>query len=177
MNNLDYMTKPTSRRELRQMAPLFRALFGVDKSSVFPVMEALEKLPDVFPGSSFVVLPDNNLPADTPARCRPDAKGNFVVEIKETVYNGACYKKIGAYRGFIVHEICHIFLYKIGFTPIYTRSFENNKIPAYCSVEWQTKALCGEVMMPFDDTKDMCSEEIHIYYGVSKAFAEYRHSY
>ena len=159
------------------MAPIVRELFGVDKSSAFPVLEALEKLPDIFPGSLYMVVSDGCLPLDTPARCKMDDDGNFVIEIKQSVYNGAHYKAIGAYRGFIMHEICHIFLYKIGFTPVYTRSFDNNKIPAYCSVEWQTKALCGEVMMPYEETKEMCRDEIIKKYGVSKGFAEKRLSY
>ena len=174
---MDYLTKPTSRIALRQLAPFVRALFGVDSHSKFPVLDALEKLPDVFPGSLYTIVQDYYLPADTPARCRPDEDGNFVIEIKESVYNGAYYKNIGAYRGFIMHEICHIFLYKVGFTPIYTRSFENNRIPAYCSVEWQTKALCGEIMMPYAETRGMCRDMIISTFGVSKGFAEYRLTY
>ena len=174
---MDYMTKPISRRALRLMAPFVRELFGVDASSKFPVLHALERLSDVFSGSLYEVIPDYQLPPDTPARCRSDVDGNFIIEIKQSVYDGACFKDIGAYRGFIMHEICHIFLYNVGFTPIYTRSFENNEIPAYCSVEWQTKALCGEVMMPFNETKDMSKEAIMETFGVSKGFAEARHRY
>ena len=174
---MDYMTKPTSRYALRQIAPFVRELFGVDPSSEFPVLDALEKVPDVFPGSGFAIVPDDSLPKDTPARCRPDEDGNFLIEIKESVYDGAYNKHIGAYRGFIMHEICHIFLYKIGFTPIYTRSFENYEIPAYCSVEWQTKALCGEIMMPYEETKGLSCERIISTYGVSKGFATMRSTY
>ena len=174
---MDYVTKSTSRKALRQMAPFVRKLFGVDPTAAFPVLDALEKLPDVFPGSRAEVLPDRELPPGIPARCRPDNEDNFVIEIKESIYDGACYKHIGAYRGFIMHEICHIFLYKVGFTPVYTRSFENNKIPAYCSVEWQTKALCGEVMMPYEPTIGMDKDTIMATYGVSKGFAETRLKY
>lgn len=174
---MDYMTKPISRYGLRQMSRFFRALFNVDETSKFPVLEALEKLYDIFPGCSFFIVEDEKLPADTPARCRPDDEGNFVIEIKKSIYDGAYFKGIGAYRGFILHEICHIFLYKIGFTPILTRSFENNEIPAYCSVEWQTKALCGEVMMPYEATKGMDRNTIVKEYGVSKGFAETRLRY
>ena len=174
---MDYMTKPTSRKELRRIAPFLRKLFGVDETGEFPVLEALEQLNDVFPGTLYTVLYDGDMPVDTPARCRPDDEGNFIIEIKESVYNGAYYKRIGAYRGFIMHEICHVFLYKIGFTPIYTRSFENKEIPAYCSVEWQTKALCGEVMMPYNATIGMDRDTIMRTYGVSKGFADTRLSY
>ncbi len=174
---MDYLTKPTSRKALRQMAPFVRRIFGVDPTSEFPVLDALERLPDVFPGSRADILPDKKLPPGIPARCKPDDDGNFVIEIKESVYDGAYSKHIGAYRGFIMHEICHIFLYKVGFTPVYTRSFENNEIPAYCSVEWQTKALCGEVMMPYEATIGMDTYAIMERYGVSKGFAESRQKY
>ena len=174
---MDYLTRPTSRKALRQMAPFVRKLFGVDQTSEFPVLEALEMLPDAFPGSRAEIVPDYEMPAGIPARCRPDTEGNFVIEIKESVYNGAYNKHIGAYRGFIMHEICHVFLYKVGFTPTYARSFENNEIPAYCSVEWQTKALCGEVMMPYAVTTGMDKETIMDTFGVSKGFAEARLSY
>ncbi len=174
---MDYMTRPTSRKALRQMAPYVRALFNVDKEAPFPVLEALEKLGDKIPGSSYIVVPDTALPADTPALCRKDEQDNFQIQIKQSVYDGAYQKHIGAYRGFIMHEICHIFLYKVGFTPVYTRSFENNKIVAYRSVEWQTKALCGEVMMPYEATRGMSREMIMKTYGVSKGFADKRLSY
>ena len=171
------MTKPTSRIKLRNLAALFRIIFKSDSNGSFNVLEALEILPDVFPGSSYCIVEDNDLPANIPARCSPDENGNFIVEIKNSVYQGAHKKKIGAYRGFICHEICHVFLYKIGFTPIFNRQFENNAIPAYRSVEWQAKALCGEVMMPYNETADLSSDEIIHMYGVSKGFAEARSRY
>ena len=83
-------------------------------------------------------------------------------------------KKIGAFLGFICHEICHIFLFKIGFTPVYERSFADNTIPAYCSVEWQAKALCAEVMIPYQETIGMNVQDIYTTYHCSKAFAENR---
>ena len=51
------------------------------------------------------------------------------------------------------------------------------KLPAYCSVEWQTKALCGEVMMPYEQTKNMTQREIMEKYQVSKGFAKTRQHY
>ena len=174
---MDYYTKPTSRNALREMARYVRRIFGVDQHSRFPVLDALEIVGDKFPGSSFIVVRDSELPVDTPAMCKHDSDGIFTIEIKESVYNGAYKKDIVAYRGFIMHEICHVFLYSVGFTPIYARSFENNTLPAYCSVEWQTKALCGEVMMPYEATIGMDTEQIMKEYGVSKGFAEKRQTY
>lgn len=175
---MDYITKSTNREEIRKFSKFFRFIFGVnDDKSPFPVLEALEKFPDVFKGSNFVIVEDDELPANVPARCSPDEFGNFTIEIKELVYKGAFDKGIGAYLGFICHEICHVFLYKIGFTPIIERSFGNNEIPPYKSVEWQAKALCGEVMMPYEATADMTCDEIMTVYHVSKSSAKYRKNY
>ena len=108
------------------------------------------------------------------AQCTPNDQGGFTIEIKESVYAGAYENQIGAFLGFICHEICHIFLFRIGFTPIFERSFENNELPAYCSVEWQAKALCAEVMIPYDETEGMSASLIENTYHVSKAFAKNR---
>ena len=168
---MDYLTKPTSRNDLRKYAILLRQLFGVSPGGAFPVLDTLEMLPDIFPGSNYVVLEDSHFPAKTMAQCSQNDLGGFTIEIRETVYRGAYEKGIGAYLGFICHEICHVFLFMIGFTPIYTRSFAENELPAYCSVEWQAKALCGEVMIPFHESYGMNEEQIIKTYHVSKAFA------
>lgn len=175
---MDYVTKPTTREKIRAFSNVFRIIFGVkDAAAPFPVLNALEKLPDVFTGSTYVIVDDNSLPANVPARCLIDEVGNFTIEIKETIYKGAYEKQIGAYLGFICHEMCHVFLYKIGFTPIVERSFGNNEIPSFESVEWQAKALCGEVMMPYIATTDMTCNEIIATYHVSKSSASYRKRY
>ena len=174
---MDYITKPTSREKLRRLSELFRAIFKSNVLGKFDVLHALEILPDIFPGCSYQIVEDALLPNNVPARCSPDENGNFIIEIKNSVYSGAYQKDIGAYRGFICHEICHVFLYKIGYTPIFNRQFGNNVIPPYRSVEWQTKALCGEVMMPYNETMNLSKEEIMDIYGVSKGFAEKRLTY
>ena len=102
---MDYITKPTSRKELRKFSKVFRFLFGVtDDNSPFPVLNALEILPDVFKGTTLSIVEDNDLLPNVPARCFPDEYGNFTIEIKETVYKGAFEKQIGAYLDFICHE-------------------------------------------------------------------------
>lgn len=174
---MDYITKSTNRRALRAFSKIFRRLFGVkDESAPFPVLEALERLPDIFQGCSVSIVSDDALPPHTPARCFPDGTA-FTIEVKETVYRGAYEKQIGAYLGFICHEICHIFLFYIGFTPIVARSFGNDEIVPYQSVEWQAKALCGEVMMPYQATAHMSVKELMCKYHVSKASAQYRQKY
>lgn len=172
---MDYETKPTSRKDLRKYAKILRKIFGVPEGGPFPVLEVLEKVPDVFKGSGIVVVEDSNLPAKTMAQCFQNDEGGYTIQIKESVYVGAYEKNIGAFRGFICHEICHLFLFYIGFTPIHTRAFDDGELLHYRSVEWQCKALTGELMIPFDESHGMSESEIIFRYGVSKAFAKVRH--
>ena len=173
---MDYRTKPISRKKLRLLAKVFWNLFDLKETVPIPVLQVLERVPDVFQGTCCIVLEDEDLPKNIPARCRLVDKENFLIEIKKSVYDGA-YHNIGWCRGVICHEICHVFLYKIGFTPIWERSFENNELPAFCSVEWQAKALCGEIMMPYEQTQNMPLPEIIEKYQVSRGFAKTRKRY
>lgn len=134
----------------------------------------MDKISGIFKGSYYEIVEDNKLSPQTIARCVPNDKGGFTIEIKESVYVGAYENQIGAFLGFICHEICHIFLFSIGFTPIFERSFDNNKLTAYCSVEWQAKALCAEVMIPYEETVGMEESMIEKKYHISKAFARKR---
>lgn len=171
---MDYLTKPTSRNDLRKYATYLRQLFDIPLTGAFPVLSILERIGDIFNGCKFEVVEDNKMSPQTMARCIPNELGGFTIEIKNSIYEGAYSKQIGAFLGFICHEICHIFLFYIGFKPIYERSFANNQLPAYCSVEWQAKALCAEVMVPFDESRDMSMQSIIDKYHVSKAFAQAR---
>ena len=171
---MDYETKPTSRQDLRRYAVIMRRVFGVPIGGAFPVLEVLDKIPDVFEGSNYLVVKDDELPPKTMAQCTPNNAGGMTIEIKETVYDGAYRRHTGAFLGFICHEICHVFMFNIGFTPIYARSFEEGEIPAYRSVEWQAKALCGEVMIPYEESRGMGLVQIQETYQVSEAFAIYR---
>ncbi len=171
---MDYETKPTSRDDLRRFSTYFRKLFDVPETGPFPVLEALDKVGEVFEGSNYIIVEDRQLPPNTMAQCSANDTGGFTIEIKESVYKGAYENQVGAFLGFICHEICHVFLFEIGFTPIYARSIENNAIPAYRSVEWQAKALCAEVMIPYKESVGMKPKQLIAYYHVSQAFATKR---
>ena len=171
---MDYKTKPTSRKDLRRFARLFRKLFDVPLTGSFPVLQALDRVSDIFDGCNYIVVEDKHLPPQTMARCVPNEYNGFTIEIKETVYKGAYENRSGALLGFICHEICHVFLFKIGFTPVYERAFAENELPAYVSVEWQAKALCAEVMIPYEESRGMSQQKIIDTYTVSKGFAQAR---
>ena len=171
---MDYITKPTTRKRLRQYAVFFRKLFDVGEVEPFPVLDALESLPDVFQGCTYLVVEDEILPKNVVAQCTKNEDSGFTIEIKRTVYDGAK-KGIGAYLGFILHEMSHIFMYEIGYRPILQRSFAD--APLYCHVEWQVKAITGEIAMPYESTKGMSVAEIMKTYHVSKGFAKKRLQY
>lgn len=171
---MDYITKAAGRKRLRRYGPIFRGLFDVPLTGRFPVLEALEKLPDVFEGSSYIVVADEEMPKNVVAQCEKNEKEGFIIRIKQSVYDGA-YRGIGAYLGFILHEMVHVFMYEIGYTPILQRSFGD--VPKYCYVEWQVKALTGEIAMPYEETKGKSVQELMKQYNVSKGFAEARQRY
>ena len=80
---MDYETKPTSRRNLRALAKIFRQIFDVPLSGAFPVLEALEKVGKIFPDCNFVIVEDDKLAPQTMAQCVQNDLGGFTIEIKE----------------------------------------------------------------------------------------------
>lgn len=174
---MDYMTKPVSRALLRSFACIFRTLFQVPLTGIFPTLHALELFPEIFSDSGYEIVPDSALPSNVPAQCIQTGDNTFLIQIKESVYLGAYNGNVGAYRDHITHELCHAFLFAIGYAPITQRSFQNGEIKPYCSVEWQAKALCGEVMMPYEETRGKSPYLIMAEYGVSKEQAFYRKKY
>lgn len=171
---MDYKTKSTSREDLRKYSTYFRKLFDVLQTGAFPVLNVLDRISDIFDGCNYIIVEDKSLPPQTMARCVSNELGGFTIEIKDSVYKGAYEENVGAFLGFICHEICHIFLFNIGFTPVFERAFSERELPAYESVEWQAKALCAEVMVPFEESKGLSMQEIVDKYNVSKGFAKSR---
>lgn len=83
---MDYETKPTSRNDLRRYSAYFRKLFDVPETGPFPVLEALDKVNDVFDDCGYVIVEDKKLPPQTMAQCVPNEIGGFTIEIKNSVY-------------------------------------------------------------------------------------------
>ena len=174
---MDYETKATSRNELRLFLKLFRSICGYSPDEPIDPIELLDRLPELegFENVRYEVVYNNELPGAVPAQCLCTEDG-FLIQIKESVYNGAFNKKTGGHRMHILHEIMHVFAYKLGFHPVFSRSLDG-KIPAYKSLEWVVKALAGEAMMPYEATIGMTVEEIAEKYGVSTTAASARLKY
>lgn len=144
---MDYKTKGTTRKEIRFFAKVFRDLFDIPLTGAFPVLEILDRIPDVFENCYYTIVSDDRLDKTTMAACTPNEQGGFTIEIKESVYKGAYENNNGACRGFILHEVCHVFLFNIGYTPLFERAYGNKEVPSFCSVEWQATHNGQSVMI------------------------------
>lgn len=173
---MDYKTKPTTRYEMRKLAKIFDVLMETDGVLYKPVVQLLDKIPTKMPFVHYEVVEDDAFAINVPARGFFEIDGTYTIEIKEYVYEGAI-KGIGAYRGFIMHEIFHPFLYMMGFVPLYERAFKDNELKPYESVEWQVKAITGEYMMDYESTKNLTCKEICQQCGVSKQASKKRKEY
>lgn len=173
---MDYKTKPTTRHELRKLAQAFDVIMGTEKYLYKPVVELLDKISDIMPFVHYEIVEDDAFEYNVPARGYFNINREYLIEIKEYVYEGAI-KGVGAYRGFIMHEIFHPFLLTMGFVPLYERNFKDGELNPYESGEWQVKAITGEYMMNYEQTKNLAKDEIIEKCGVSKAFARKRKKY
>lgn len=177
---MDYKTKPISRNDLRAIARWFRHQFKCKNKFRFDVIDAFERIHQLFPQITTEVVEDesNDVITDlsVPAACNPDMKGNYHIAVRERIYEGAC-RGVGGYRAHIMHEICHAILCLFGFKPDLSlnRTFKNNEIePRYCSMEWQAKALAGEILVPYEETIGMSLRKIRFLCTVSEPLAKYR---
>ena len=174
---MDYETKPTNRSELRLFAKLFRTICGFSMDEPIDPVALLDRLPELegFEDVRYEIVYNDILPGNVPAQCEKTEDG-YLIQIKESVYNGAYEKRTGGHRMHIIHEIMHPFADKLGFKPIFSRQL-TKETPPYRRLEWVVMALAGEVMMPYESTKGMGMEGIMEKYGVSKSAAQKRLTY
>lgn len=172
---MDYKTKRMSRVQIRLLAGIVRNVFKecISHDGLYvDVVKMFELVPYKFDNITVEVVDDDVL-KNNPGRCNPDFKGNYHIEIKESVYQGAIEGK-GGYRTHIAHEISHAFLCMVGYTPICDRSFKNCELRACESMEWQAKALAGEILMENELTRGMSKKELMEKCGVSEDGAKNR---
>ncbi len=165
---MDYKTKKISRKRIRTIAQVIRFCFKdcVSKDGLnVNVIKMLELSHDIFNCITYEIVEDDEL-GNIPSRCNPDFNGNYHIQIKESVYVGAA-EVIGGYRMHIVHELSHAFLCMLGYTPVCDRSFKNFELNPCESMEWQAKALAGEIMMDDELTEGMTIDELMNKCGVS----------
>ena len=153
---MDYRTIiGLSREKIRLMAKLIRKQFNI-MTIELPVLKLLETIVTKYDSVLFYdIEEDEKFESNVPAYLATNKElTKFCIHIKESVYQGAVDGK-GDCLGFITHELCHfILLHIFGIVPenyCFDRQLEDEKIPAYKSSEWQAKAMCGELMIPYDE--------------------------
>lgn len=67
-----------------------------------------------------------------------------------------------------MHEISHVILFMLDFLPHIDVAYGNRDLKPYESVEWQAKALAGEILIPYEATKGMDYKSIKNRCKVSK---------
>ena len=155
-----------SRIDIRGIALWVRIKLNI-KTLLFPVLKVLDMLESLFEDRFYYVVEKDELfQKNCMAFLELDDDGNYCIHIRQTVYDGAILGR-GDYLGYICHEIAHFVL--IGMLNIgpkldyndgyYPRSITDNT-PRYKSTEWQAKALCGELMIPYDKCREMSIETI-----------------
>lgn len=167
---MDYESRLSlSRMQIREISKFARRLLKI-KTVKFPVLKALEKLIDKFSNNLYYrVLSDDEFETNVMAEIVPEGNDVYCIKIRETVYEKAV-NGDRASLGYICHEMCHFILIhifdagpvmyvdKIGLA--YTRSFKDNELPRYKSMEWQAMALCGEIMIPYEKCKNYTFKQI-----------------
>lgn len=166
---MDYETSYILNRvQIRAISQFFRKMFKI-KTTLFPVMKVLEALVTRFSSILYYSVEDDKLfDADVMAYLEPQTDGTYCIKIRQSVYNSAI-NGDRASLGYICHEMCHfVLIHVFGIGPVYVeidgiryaRSVKEKEIPPYKSIEWQAKALCGEVMIPYEVCKNCSLEEI-----------------
>ena len=167
---MDYESRLSlSRIQIREISKFARRLLKI-KTVKFPVLKALERLIDKFSNNLYyLILPDDEFETNVMAELVPEGNDVYCIKIRETVYEKAV-NGDRACIGFICHEMCHFILvhifdagpvlYKGENGLVYARSLKDNGLPPYKSMEWQAKALCGEIMIPYEECKNYSFEQI-----------------
>lgn len=171
---MDYETKGISRKKIRIIARIIRKYLKI-RTIRFPVMNVLEQLVVEFEDILvYEVLPDEKFDKNVMAFIETYDYCSYNIKIRESVYIGALDKK-GDCLGFINHEIAHFILMHIfGMKPIINCNTGTDRcIPAYKSMEWQAKALCGELMIPYEKCMNRDLDNIIKVTGSSREQALY----
>ncbi len=180
---MDYETSVIlNRLQIRMISKFFRKMFNI-KSTIFPVMKVLDALVKKFSDVLYYSVEEDKLfDPKVMASLDPQEDGMYCIRIRQSVYVNAI-NGDGAALGYICHEECHfilIHLFNIGpriYTDMngirYARCVKEKEILPYESMEWQAKALCGEVMIPYETCKNCSLDEIIKMTNSSKEQAKY----
>lgn len=162
-----FVAEPLSRGKIRKFTLELRKLLKLENEIYFPVIPFLEViLPTVDSNFEFHIVPGEELP-NKYAVAYPEEN---LIKIREDVYERAI-NGVPRDRFTIAHEIGHLILHTDNRIAL-AREIGIEQIPSFRDPEWQANTFAGEILVPFDLTKDMSSEEIQTNCGVSKSVAK-----
>ncbi len=158
-NMIDYETYPISRQDLRIFTKFIRKELQINTVKL-PVIKLLDYLEQHYNNINYSIELDTNFESNIMAYLDESITGMYTIHLRNSVYEAAC-KGEKMSIGFICHEMCHCFLISwFKYKPIYGRCLGSKKIEKYRSMEWQAKALCGELMIPYELFIDSSIEAI-----------------
>ena len=162
---IQYKTDPISTSELRLIAKKVRQKFNLDKSLYFPILTIVDDFCiDGLLDYQVLSEDDERLPKDVLSSY--SIQDNLIL-IKESVYREVC-NNVGRSRFTLAHEFAHYLLFYIKKFH-YSETLEKPK--AYEDPEWQANMLASELLVPFDETKEMNIKDIEDTCGVSEECA------
>lgn len=162
---MEYVVKPMSRKQIRNIANLIRKLQNSKGELYFDIMGFLEHtLPLFFPDFTLSVETKEKM-GDCHGLTFPEKNE---IRLREDVYNGAMAGN-GRDRLTAAHELFHFLEHSresIAFARMGT-----GEVPPYMSSEWQANVFGGELLVPYDLSYDLEVDEIVDKCGVSKSAA------
>ena len=102
---MDFRTRPLTRIQVINLSCILRTLFDISLTGPFPILQLLDRISEVFPGSRYEIVDDSQMPASTMANCKANEDGGYTIVIKDSGYDGAYRCGSGACLGFICHEL------------------------------------------------------------------------
>lgn len=154
---VDYKTKPISRKTIREFSKIMRKDLNL-KSLKIPIDQLMDCV--YLKYNVIFLIEDDNEFSDGVVCYLNFIFGQAYIHIRNSIYESAC-EGDNKSIGFIYHEICHFYLIKVfKYYPIENKKYQSRTLKNYESMEWQAKALCGELMIPFEEFKDKSIKEI-----------------
>lgn len=147
------IAEPLSRKDIRHMAQIVRAIAGNSENLFFDIVHFLEvTLPRIDEDFSFVVKTEEEM-GECHGLTYPDRNE---IQIREDVYQRAC-DESGRDRLTMAHELFHLIQHtsdNISFARC------EGKTKTYMDPEWQADAFGGELLMPYNLIEGMTAQEI-----------------
>lgn len=147
-----YKTTPVSKKKLKDLAIKFRNDFGV-QGLLFPVLDIIDDLH--CQGLINLLIVDDDCELLSSDEIALYELNSNTMYIKYSVFQEAS-NDVGRSRFTLAHELSHyLLLYVLNFEVIET----NDEIKAYEDPEWQADNLAGELLAPYELTKDFTASE------------------